>query len=65
MTSFLTQNFNLSDLAPQKYKLVLDPVDINNNSYNYQFYDTNDKRVKFAKIYSPFSHLKNGFVFKG
>ena len=65
MTSFLTQNFNLPDIAPQKYKLVLDPVDINNNSYNYQFYDVKDKRVKFAKIYSPFSHLKNRFVFKG
>ena len=65
MTSFLTQNFNLLDLAPQKYKLVLDPIDINNNSFNYQFYDVKDKRLKLAKIYSPFSHLKNGFVFKG
>ena len=65
MTSFLTPNFNLPNLAPQKYKLVLNPEDINNNSYNYQFYDVNDKRLKFAKIYSPFSHFKNGFVFKG
>ena len=65
MTSFLTPNFNLLDLAPQKYKLVLNPEDINNNSYNYQFYDVNDKRLKFAKIYSPFSDLKNGFVFIG
>ena len=65
MTSFLTPNFNLPDLAPQKYKLELNPEDINNNSFNYQFYDVNDKRLKFAKIYSPFSHLKNGFVFKG
>ena len=65
MTSFLTPNFNLPDLAPQKYKLVLNPEDINNNSFNYQFYDVNDKRLKFAKIYSPFSHFKNGFVFKG
>ena len=65
MVSSLTQNFNLPDLAPQKYKLVLDPVVINANSFNYQFYDVKDKRVKFAKIYSPFSHLKNGFVFKG
>ena len=65
MVSSLTQNFNLPDLAPQKYKLVLDPVVINTNSFNYQFYDVKDKRVKFAKIYSPFSHLKNGFVFKG
>ena len=65
MVSSLTQNFNLPDLAPQKYKLVLDPVIINANSFNYQFYDVKDKRVKFAKIYSPFSHLKNGFVFKG
>ena len=65
VTSFLTPNFNLPNLAPQKYKLVLNPEDINNNSYNYQFYDVNDKRLKFAKIYSPFSHFKNGFVFKG
>ena len=65
MVSSLTQNFNLPDLAPQKYKLVLDPVVINANSFNYQFYDVKDERVKFAKIYSPFSHLKNGFVFKG
>ena len=65
MVSSLTQNFNLPDLAPQKYKLVLDPVVINTNSFNYQFYDVKDKRVKFAKIYSPFPHLKNGFVFKG
>ena len=65
MTSFLMPNFNLPDLAPQKYKLVLDSIDINNNSFNYQFYDVKDKIIKFAKIYSPFSHLKNGFVFKG
>ena len=65
MVSSLTQNFNLPDLAPQKYKLVLDPVVINTNSFNYKFYDVKDKRIKFAKIYSPFSHLKNGFVFKG
>ena len=65
MTSSLTQNFNLPNIAPQKYKLVLNPVVINSNSYNYQFYDVKDKRIKLAKIYSPFSHLKNGFVFKG
>ena len=59
VTSFLTPNFNLPNLAPQKYKLVLNPEDINNNSYNYQFYDVEDK------IYSPFLHFKNGFVFKG
>ena len=65
ISSFLTPNFNLPDLAPQKYKLVLNPEDINKNSYNYQFYDVNDKRLKFGKIYSPFLHFKNGFVFKG
>ena len=65
VTTFLTPNFNLPDLAPQKYKLVLNPEDINNNSFNYQFYDVDDKRLKFSKIYSPFSHFKNGFVFKG
>ena len=65
MTSFLTPNFNLPDIAPQKYKLVLTPEIINSNSFNYQFYDVNDKRLKFAKIYSPFSHFKSGFEFKG
>ena len=24
-----------------------------------------DKRIKFAKIYSPFQHFKSGFTFKG
>ena len=65
VTSFLTPNFNLPDIAPQKYELVLNPEIINNNSFNYQFYDVNDKRLKFAKIYSPFSHFKSGFEFKG
>ena len=65
VTTSLTQNFNLPNIAPQKYKLVLDTVTINNNSFSYQFYDVNDKRQKFAKIYSSFSHFKNGFVFKG
>ena len=65
VTSFLTPNFNLPYLAPQKYNLVLDPKVINDNCYSYQFYDTTDKRIKYAKIYSPFSHLKNGLTFKG
>ena len=65
VTSFLTPNFNLPRLAPQNYKLVLDPKVINDNCYRYQFYDTTDKRIKYAKIYSPFSHLKSGLIFKG
>ena len=44
---------------------MLDPQVINGNCYRYQFYDNVDKRVKFAKIYSPFSHLKSGIIFKG
>ena len=65
VTSFLTPNFNLPRLAPQNYNLVLDPKVINDNCYSYQFYDSTDKRIKYAKIYSPFSHLKNGLIFKG
>ena len=65
VTSFLTPNFNLPRLAPQKYSLVLDSKVVDDNCYKYQFYDTVDKRLKFAKIYSPFSHLKSGLVFKG
>ena len=61
----MTQNFNIPNLAPQKYNLVLDPADINKNSFSYQFYDAEDKRIKYGRIYSPFLHLKNGFVFKG
>ena len=60
---FLPENFNLPTLAPQKYKLKLDSIDIANNSYSYQFYDIQDKRIKFAKIYSPFAHFKSGFIF--
>ena len=63
MSSFLPENFDLPNLAPQKYKLKLDPIDIQLNSYSYQFYDVKDKRIKFAKIYSPFSHFKSGFIF--
>ena len=65
LTSFLTPNFNLPNIAPQKYALILDSKVIDDNCYTYQFYDTTDKTIKFAKIYSPFSHLKNGLVFKG
>ena len=65
LTSALTPNFNLPHLAPQKYNLVLDPKVLNDNCYSYQFYDTTDKRLKYAKIYSPFSHLKNGLVLEG
>ena len=63
VSSFLPENFNLPTLAPQKYKLKLDSIDIANNSYSYQFYDIQDKRIKFAKIYSPFAHFKSGFIF--
>ena len=65
LTSYLTDNYNLPSLAPQKYNFVLDAKVIEDNCYKYKFYDTTDNRWKFAKIYSPFSHLKNGFVFSG
>ena len=58
-------NYDLPEIAPQKYNIVLDPQVINDNCYRYQFYDNVDKRIKFAKIYSPFSHLKSGIIFKG
>ena len=65
MTATLTDNYDLPEIAPQKYKIVLDPQVINDNSFRYQFYDQVDKRLKFARIYSPFSHLKSGIIFKG
>ena len=52
-------------LKSQKYSLRLENKIIDDNCYKYQFYDTTDNRIKFAKIYSPFSHLKSGFVFEG
>ena len=65
LTATLTDNFNLSCVAPQKYELVLDAKVVEDNCYKYQFFDTTDNRMKFAKIYSPFSHLKSGLMFKG
>ena len=65
VTTELLKMYNLPDIAPQKYKLVLDAKTINDNSLSYRFYDIKDKRQKFAKIYSPFSHFKKGFIFKG
>ena len=65
MTSKLTDNFYLPQVAPQRYNLVLDAKVIDDNSFKYKFFDTTDKRIKFAKIYSPFTHLKNGLTFKG
>ena len=65
VTSILTDNYDLPQIATQRYKIELDAKVINDNCYKYQFYDAIDKRIKFAKIYSPFSHLKSGIVFKG
>ena len=65
VTATLTDNYDLPEIVPQKYKIVLDPEVVNDNSFRYQFYDQVDKRLKFARIYSPFSHLKSGIVFKG
>ena len=65
VTTELLKRYNLPDIAPQKYKVVQDSKTINDNCYSYQFYDVEDKRLKFAKIYSPFSHFKKGFIFEG
>ena len=65
MTATLTDNYDLLEIAPQKYKIVLDRQVINDNSFRYQFYDQVDKRLKYGRIYSPFSHLKSEIVFKG
>ena len=65
ITATLTDNFDLKDIAPQKYNIVLDANVISENSYRYQFYGESDKRLKFARIYSPFLHLKNGMRFQG
>ena len=65
VTATVTDNYDLPNIAPQKYNIVLDSRIINDNCYRYQFYDSVDNRLKFAKIYSPFSHLKSGIIFKG
>ena len=65
VTTELLKRYDIPDIAPQKYKLVQDSKTINDNCYSYQFYDVEDKRLKFAKIYSPFTHFKKGFIFKG
>ena len=65
VTTELLKRYNIPDIAPQKYKLVKNLKTINDNCYSYQFYDVEDKRLKFAKIYSPFTHFKKGLIFKG
>ena len=65
VTTELLGRYGLPDIAPHKYKLILNSKIINDNCYSYQFFDTEDKRLKFAKIYSPFTHFKKGFIFKG
>ena len=65
VTTELLKRYDIPDIAPQKYKLVQDSKTINDNCYSYQFYDVEDKRLKFAKIYSPFTHFKKGFIFEG
>ena len=65
MTATVTDNYDLPNIAPQKYNIVLDSRVINDNCYRYQFYDSVYNRLKFAKIYSPFSLLKSGIIFKG
>ena len=64
VTATLTDNYDLPEIAPQKYKIILDPQVINDNSFRYQFYDQVDKRLKYARIYSPFSHLKKRNCFQ-
>ena len=58
LTSSITDNYYFPTLAPHKYSLVLDPQVIDDNSYKFKFFGTVDKRIKFAKIYSPFSQTK-------
>ena len=65
LTSSLTDNYYFRSIAPQKYSLVLDPKVVDGNSFKNKFFDLVDKKTKFAKIYSPCSHLKSGFLFKG
>ena len=65
VTTFLTSNFDIPRIAPQHYKLNVEPKIIEGNCYKYQFYDTTDKRIKYTKNFSPFSLLKNRLIFKG
>ena len=44
---------------------MLDSKVVDDNNFKYKFFDNVDKRTKFAKIYSPFSHLKSGLLFQG
>ena len=37
VTATLTDNYDLPEIAPQKYNIVLDPEVVNDNCYRYQF----------------------------
>ena len=65
ITTEVNDIFNIPELDSQNYKLYLNDEIIKENSYEYEFFDDKTKKFKKAAIYSPFSHFKNGFIFKG
>ena len=65
ITTEVNDIFNIPELDSQNYKLYLNDEIIEENSYEYEFFHDKTKKFKKAAIYSPFSHFKNGFIFKG
>ena len=65
ITTEVNDIFNIPELDSQNYKLYLNDEIIKENSYEYEFFHDKTKKFKKAAIYSPFSHFKNGFIFKG
>ena len=64
LTSKIAPYYNFSGFGVT-YNFITYPNIIDENCYNYKFYDTVDKKIKDCKIYSLFSHFKgNGFEFQ-
>ena len=64
LTSAIAPYYNFSGFGVT-YNFITYPNIIDENCYNYKFYDTVDKKIKDCKIYSLFSHFKgNGFEFQ-
>ena len=51
--------FDFPDFVGLTYNFILHLNNLNDNCFNYKFFDTVEKKIRDCKIYSPFSHFRN------
>ena len=65
LISQVSNIFDTEKVAPLTCNFIIHPKLLNDNCYNYKFYDTVEKKIRDYNIYSPFLHFKgNGFEFE-